>query len=171
MESSAVREGDRRCTILARIIRLCTLLKAGYAFQLARQRLEPGGIMLQWVQGYNLGPDDFAKFFEKIVLVEKLREVRALIGFTRIESPRDFDTPLDLPPERRMRLSRRDPSWIPSSVFSLGRRIRWQRCGGSITLTSRSSRSTGSGPVKRRSSISGTRFKHRSQSLTRYQRG
>jgi spermidine synthase len=27
-------------------------------FQLARQRLEPGGIMLQWVQGYNLLPDD-----------------------------------------------------------------------------------------------------------------
>jgi len=60
-------------------------------------------------------PDDFAKFFEKIVLVEKLREVRALIGFTRIESPRDFDSPLEVPPERRMRLSRRDPSWIPAS--------------------------------------------------------
>jgi hypothetical protein len=50
-------------------------------------------------------PDDFARFFEKIVLVEKLREVRALIGFTRIDSPRDFDSPLEVPPERRMRLS------------------------------------------------------------------
>ncbi len=60
-------------------------------------------------------PDDFTKFFEKIVLVEKLREVRALIGFTRIESPREFDSPLDVPPERRMRLSRRDPTWIPAS--------------------------------------------------------
>ena len=47
--------------------------------------------------------------------MEKLREVRALIGFTRIESPRDFDSPLDVPPERRMRLSRRDPTWIPAS--------------------------------------------------------
>jgi len=27
-------------------------------FQLARQRLEPGGIMLQWVQGYHLQPED-----------------------------------------------------------------------------------------------------------------
>jgi len=27
-------------------------------FQLARQRLNPGGIMAQWVQGYNLLPDD-----------------------------------------------------------------------------------------------------------------
>lgn len=60
-------------------------------------------------------PDDFTKYFEKIVLVEKLREVRALIGFTRIKSPRDFDTPFDVPPERRMRLSRRDPTWIPAS--------------------------------------------------------
>ncbi len=60
-------------------------------------------------------PDDFAKYFEKVVLVEKLREVRALIGFTRIESPRDFDSPLEVPPERRMRLSRRDPAWIPAS--------------------------------------------------------
>ena len=60
-------------------------------------------------------PDDFTKYFEKIVLVEKLREVRALIGFTRIESPRDFDSPLDVPPERRMRLSRRDPTWVPAS--------------------------------------------------------
>lgn len=60
-------------------------------------------------------PDDFSEFFEKVVLVEKLREVRALIGFTRIESPRDFDSPLEVPPERRMRLSRKDPTWIPAS--------------------------------------------------------
>lgn len=36
-------------------------------------------------------PTDFTPYFEKIVLVEKLREVRALVGFTRIMSPRDFD--------------------------------------------------------------------------------
>lgn len=60
-------------------------------------------------------PDDFTKYIEKVVLVEKLREVRALIGFTRIESPRDFDSPLEVPPERRMRLARRDPTWIPAS--------------------------------------------------------
>src|SRR5262249_59844817 len=60
-------------------------------------------------------PDDFARYFEKVVLVEKLREVRALIGFTRIESPRDFDTPFDVPPERRMRLAPRHSPCIPAS--------------------------------------------------------
>lgn len=60
-------------------------------------------------------PDDFTKYFEKIVLVEKLREVRAMIGFARIDSPRDFDSPFDLPAERRARLSRREPTWIPAS--------------------------------------------------------
>jgi len=37
------------------------------------------------------GPDEpaFPRKFEKIVLVERLREVRALVGFTRIESPSD----------------------------------------------------------------------------------
>ena len=60
-------------------------------------------------------PTTSPKYFEKIVLVERLREVRALIGFTRIESPRDFDSPLEVPPERRMRLSRRDPTWVPAS--------------------------------------------------------
>jgi MrfA Zn-binding domain len=59
-------------------------------------------------------PPDFTKYFEKIVLVEKLREVRALVGFTRIMSPRDFDSPADLPPENRARISRKDPSWVPA---------------------------------------------------------
>lgn len=60
-------------------------------------------------------PTSYAQFFDKIVLAEKLREVRALIGFTRIESPRDFDSPFDLPKDRRAALSRRDPTWIPAS--------------------------------------------------------
>lgn len=59
-------------------------------------------------------PTDFTKYFEKIVLVEKLREVRALVGFTRIMSPRDFDSPADLPPENRARISRKAPTWIPA---------------------------------------------------------
>jgi hypothetical protein len=59
-------------------------------------------------------PADFTKYFEKIVLVEKLREVRALVGFTRIKSPRDFDSPADLPPEDRARISRKEPTWIPA---------------------------------------------------------
>jgi hypothetical protein len=60
-------------------------------------------------------PPDFTSHFDKIVLVEKLREVRALVGFTRIMSPRDFDNPADLPENRRVGLSRRKPSWLPAS--------------------------------------------------------
>ncbi|MGI8837640.1 MAG: DrmB family protein [Pyrinomonadaceae bacterium] len=59
-------------------------------------------------------PTDFTKHFEKIVLVEKLREVRALVGFTRIMSPRDFDSPAELPPEQRAKISRKDPTWVPA---------------------------------------------------------
>jgi hypothetical protein len=35
-------------------------------------------------------PGRYTPFFEHIVLAERLREVRALIGFTRIESPSDY---------------------------------------------------------------------------------
>jgi hypothetical protein len=38
----------------------------------------------------HLAPAGFEPFFEKIVLAARLREVRALIGFTRIESPDDY---------------------------------------------------------------------------------
>lgn len=59
-------------------------------------------------------PTDFTRHFEKIVLVEKLREVRTLVGFTRILSPRDFDNAADLPPENRAKLSRKAPTWLPA---------------------------------------------------------
>lgn len=60
-------------------------------------------------------PADYVKFFDKIVLVEKLREVRALVGFTRLMSPRDFDNPADLPKDRRAAISRKAPAWVPAS--------------------------------------------------------
>ena len=60
-------------------------------------------------------PPDFSAYFEKIVLVEKLREVRALVGFTRIMSPRDFDNPTDLPEHRRADIARKRPNWLPAS--------------------------------------------------------
>jgi len=60
-------------------------------------------------------PTDYASYFEKIVLVEKLREVRALVGFTRIMSPRDFDSAADLPPENRAKISRTAATWLPAS--------------------------------------------------------
>ena len=60
-------------------------------------------------------PKRYAKYFEKIVLVERLREVRALVGFTRIESPSDYDNPAAFPENQRARLSRAQPKWVPSS--------------------------------------------------------
>jgi len=60
-------------------------------------------------------PEEFAQYFEKIVLVEKLREVRALVGFSRLMSSRDFDTAADMPEDRRAPMSRKKPTWIPAS--------------------------------------------------------
>jgi hypothetical protein len=47
--------------------------------------------------------------------VERLREVRALTGFTRIESPGDLSDEPDVAPEKRGALSRRPPEWVPAS--------------------------------------------------------
>src|SRR5580700_10940996 len=60
-------------------------------------------------------PKRYAKYFEKIVLAERLREVRALVGFTRIESPSDYDNPAAFPENQRARLSRMLPTWVPAS--------------------------------------------------------
>lgn len=60
-------------------------------------------------------PQGYESFFTRTVLVERIREVRALVGFTRIESPGDFADGAELPDERRAPLSRRDPVWLPAS--------------------------------------------------------
>ena len=60
-------------------------------------------------------PKRYSKYFEKVVLAERLREVRGLIGFTRIESPGDYDNPADFPEEQRMAISRAKPKWIPAN--------------------------------------------------------
>jgi hypothetical protein len=62
-----------------------------------------------------LPPGRYAKYFEKIVLAERLREVRALVGFSRIESPSDYDNPAAFPANQRARLSRTQPAWVPAS--------------------------------------------------------
>ncbi len=43
-------------------------------------------------------PKAYRKVIEKVVLAERLREVRALTGFTRIESPGDYTEVGDFPP-------------------------------------------------------------------------
>jgi hypothetical protein len=54
-------------------------------------------------------PQGYRQYFERVVLVDRLREVRALIGFTRIDAPgEDFETP-------RAPLSRSAPQWVPAT--------------------------------------------------------
>ncbi len=60
-------------------------------------------------------PVGYSSLISDVVLVERLREVRALVGFTRIGSPGDFNDAADIPSERRVPLSRRPPRWVPAS--------------------------------------------------------
>lgn len=60
-------------------------------------------------------PRGFESSFEKVVMVERLREVRALTAFTRIESPGDFSDPSEIPAESRAPICRGAPHWVPVS--------------------------------------------------------
>ncbi len=60
-------------------------------------------------------PMGFRALIDQVVLAERLREVRALIGFTRIESPGDLADVEDFPRDRIAPLSRKAPSWVPAS--------------------------------------------------------
>ena len=60
-------------------------------------------------------PERYSAQIEQVVLAERMRQVRALIGFTRIESPGDLADIEDLPPERRAPLTRKEPRWVPAS--------------------------------------------------------
>ncbi|HEX4206816.1 MAG TPA: DUF1998 domain-containing protein [Ktedonobacteraceae bacterium] len=60
-------------------------------------------------------PPQYTDVIEQVVLVKRLREVSALIGFTRIESLSDYTEEVELPTEHIMRLSRKAPTWIPAA--------------------------------------------------------
>jgi len=60
-------------------------------------------------------PPGYEHVLKQVVLVERLREVRALVGFTRIESPGDFAEVIEFPEERRVPLSRKRPTWVPAA--------------------------------------------------------
>jgi hypothetical protein len=60
-------------------------------------------------------PKAYRKVVNKVVLAERLREIRALIGFTRIESPGDYTELGDFPADQRVLLSRSAPKWVPTS--------------------------------------------------------
>jgi hypothetical protein len=60
-------------------------------------------------------PIGYETYFDRTVLVERLREVRALVGFTRIQSPGDFDDAGNIPAEWRAPISRHAPTWVPAT--------------------------------------------------------
>jgi len=60
-------------------------------------------------------PIGFTHLFEETVLLEKLREVRALLAFTRIESKGDFADAAYIDDGRQTPLSRQSPTWLPAS--------------------------------------------------------
>jgi hypothetical protein len=60
-------------------------------------------------------PKGYESDIQRVVLVERLREVRALIGFTRIDSPGNFSDVEDIPKDHRAPLSRNPPLWVPAS--------------------------------------------------------
>lgn len=60
-------------------------------------------------------PMGYETLFEETVLLEKVREVRALLGFTRIESTGDFAEATVSADDRRTPISRQSPTWLPAS--------------------------------------------------------
>ena len=70
-------------------------------------------------------PSGFDKEIAEVRLLERLREVNALIGFTRIETPDEADAPEERPPMAP--LSRGAPGWVPANeVFGEGIFIRFK---------------------------------------------
>jgi hypothetical protein len=88
-------------------------------------------------------PDDYRQLLANVLLLERLREVNALIGYTRVEAPEE-STPQDERPTVAV-ISRRKPEWVPvSEVHGEGIFIRfnedavaeWEK-RPSVTLRSR----------------------------------
>ncbi len=60
-------------------------------------------------------PTGYEKLIDKVVLVDRLRVVQAITGFTRIDSPGDFSDIGEIPDVQRSPLSRALPTWVPAS--------------------------------------------------------
>ena len=60
-------------------------------------------------------PASYGGLIEKVVLAERLREVNALIGFCRIESPGDLGEADEFPEDQRAPLARGFASWVPAT--------------------------------------------------------
>jgi hypothetical protein len=60
-------------------------------------------------------PSRWERWLSDVLMVRRLREVTALVGFTRIGSPRDYSALCELPGERHAPLCRRPPTFVPAS--------------------------------------------------------
>lgn len=60
-------------------------------------------------------PDGYTGVLAQVVLVERLREVMAITGFTRIESLRDYAEEEELPTDHIMPLSRNALHWVSAA--------------------------------------------------------
>ncbi len=60
-------------------------------------------------------PQGFEGVLDKVVLVERLREVRALVGFARLEAPAELGEAPGEERGRRVALSRERPHWVPAT--------------------------------------------------------
>ncbi len=60
-------------------------------------------------------PTSLAGVLGRVVLAKRIREVTALLGFTRLESPRDYSGVGDASGPKRMALSRKPPRFVPAS--------------------------------------------------------
>jgi hypothetical protein len=60
-------------------------------------------------------PTGFEQYFQQTLLLERLREVRALLAFTRIESKGDFADATAVDDGRQTALCRQSPTWLPAS--------------------------------------------------------
>ncbi|MCX6345653.1 MAG: DUF1998 domain-containing protein [Armatimonadetes bacterium] len=59
-------------------------------------------------------PEGFENLISQVVLVERLREVRSLVGFTRVESPPDCSEAFNLENIKRAPLARKAIEWVPA---------------------------------------------------------
>ena len=58
-------------------------------------------------------PQGFGKYIARVLLLERLREVNALLGFTRVEAPESFGDPSDR--SHMAGLAMGKPEWVPAN--------------------------------------------------------
>jgi len=58
-------------------------------------------------------PEQYKRLIEDVLLLERLREVNALVGYTRVEAPEESTDTEERPP--RADLCKASPEWVPAS--------------------------------------------------------